>query len=206
MEFSLQFYWDSVALLCLHLLIQQCLILEMHCWRVVYFKVLSNRWEVHRHVVVWSQELPCKNYPMTGTVLFDYNHPPGGQISFNIFSFDDVKFFWQNCTIFNNSLHPKPRHCWSTWVHPYSSEGFQMVPKALQGLLWVGKAQHDKHQGLSNSTKSIARAILGWESSTWQISRASQWYQKHCKGYCGLGKVNMTNKQNKPTTFHNRQL
>jgi len=41
-----------------------------------------------------------------------------------------------------------------------------MVPKALQGLLWVGKAQHDKHQGLSNSTKSIARAILGWESST----------------------------------------
>jgi len=35
MEFSLQFDWDSIALLCVHLLIQQCLILEMHCWRVV---------------------------------------------------------------------------------------------------------------------------------------------------------------------------
>jgi len=36
-----------------------------------------------------------------------------------------------------------------------------MVPKALQGLLWVGNAQHDKRQGLSN-----ARPIVGWESST----------------------------------------
>jgi hypothetical protein len=45
-------------------------------------------------------------------------------------------------------------------------KGFPMVPKALQGLLWVGKAQHDKHQGLSNGTESIARAIVGWESST----------------------------------------
>jgi hypothetical protein len=44
-----------------------------------------------------------------------------------------------------------------------------MVSKALQGLFWVGKAQHDKYQGLS------------------------KWYQKHCKGYCGLGMLNMTN-------------
>jgi hypothetical protein len=49
-------------------------------------------------------------------------------------------------------------------------KGFPMVPKAWQGLLWVGKAQHDKHQGLSNGTK------------------------KHGKGYCGLGDFNMTNK------------
>jgi hypothetical protein len=44
-----------------------------------------------------------------------------------------------------------------------------MVSKALQGLFWVGKAQHDKYQGLSNGTKSIA------------------------KGYCGLGMLNITN-------------
>ncbi len=73
----------------------------------------------------------------------------------------------------------------STWQ---ISRAFQMVPKALQGLLWVGNAQHDKRQGLSN-----ARPIVGWESSTWQTSRALQWYHKHCKGYCGLGKLNMTN-------------
>jgi hypothetical protein len=62
-------------------------------------------------------------------------------------------------------------------------KGFAMVPQALQGLLGVGKPQHDKHQGLSNGT-----------------------YQKHGKGYCGLGDFNMTNKQNKPTTFRNRKL
>ncbi len=101
--------------------------------------------------------------------------------------------FWKNCSIFNSSLHPKPKQYWSTWVHLDSSEGFQMVPKALQGLLWVGKPQYDKHQRLSNGIKSIARALLGWESSTWQISRAFHWYQKHCKGYCGLGMLNMTN-------------
>jgi hypothetical protein len=44
-----------------------------------------------------------------------------------------------------------------------------MVPKALQGLLWVGKPQYDKHESLF------------------------QWYQKHCKGCFGLGKLNMTN-------------
>jgi hypothetical protein len=43
---------------------------------------------------------------------------------------------------------------------------FPMVSKALQGLFWVGKAQHDKYQGLSIGTKSIARAIVGWECST----------------------------------------
>jgi hypothetical protein len=40
-----------------------------------------------------------------------------------------------------------------------------MVPKALQGLLWVGKAQHDKYQALSNGIESIARVNMGWESS-----------------------------------------
>jgi hypothetical protein len=45
-------------------------------------------------------------------------------------------------------------------------KGFLTVPKALQGLLWVGKAQHDKHQGLSNGTQSMARAIVVWEIST----------------------------------------
>lgn len=49
-----------------------------------------------------------------------------------------------------------------------------MVPKALQGLLWVGKAQHDKHQGLSNGIETIARAIVGWESSTWQTNKTNQ--------------------------------
>jgi len=44
-------------------------------------------------------------------------------------------------------------------------KGFPIVPKALQGLFWVGKAQHDKYQGLPNGTKSIARAIVGWERS-----------------------------------------
>jgi hypothetical protein len=29
---------------------------------------------VHRNVAVWSEELPCKNCPTTGTVFFDYNH------------------------------------------------------------------------------------------------------------------------------------
>jgi hypothetical protein len=48
-------------------------------------------------------------------------------------------------------------------------KGFPTVPKAWQGLLWFGRFQHDKHQGLSNGTK------------------------KHGKGYCGLGKPNMTN-------------
>jgi hypothetical protein len=110
---------------------------------------------VHRSVAVWSEELPCKNYPTTGTVFFDYNHAHQ-EVKFLLTylvlmlkNFD--KIFQCSITLCTQSLN--------------TSEALGCTPTHL---------------------------------------RAFKWYRKHCKGYCGLGKLNMTNKQNKSTTLHNR--
>jgi hypothetical protein len=139
---------------------------------------------------VWSEELPCKNYPTTGTVLFDYNHTHQEVKFLLTYLVLMLRFFDKNfqcsITLCTQSLNTTeapgytPTHlrafkwyqkhckgyCGLGKLNMTNIQGFPMVPKALQGLLWAGKAQHDKHPGLSNGTKSIARAIVGWESST----------------------------------------
>ncbi len=150
--------------------------------------MLSNRRGVHRSVAVWSLELPCKNYPTTSTVLFDYNHTHQ-EVKFLLTnlvlmlkSFDKiVQYSVTLCTQSLNTTETPgpyrlrafkwyPKHCKGycglVKLNMTNIKGFPMVLKALQGLLWVGKAQHDKHQGLSNGTKSMARAIVVWEIST----------------------------------------
>ncbi len=142
---------------------------------------------------MWSAELPCKNYPTTGTVLFDYNHTHQ-EVRFlltylvlmlNVFD-KIVQYSITLCTQSLNSTEAPgctctrlrdfkwyPKHCKGSCglgnLNMTNIKDLPMVSKALQGLYWVGKAQHDKYQGLSNGTKSIA------------------------KGYCGLGMLNMTN-------------
>jgi hypothetical protein len=129
--------------------------------------VLSNRRGLHRSVAEWSEELPCKNYPTTGTVLFDYNQTHQ-EVKFlltylvlmllNVFE----KIVQYSITLCTQSLNSTE----APGCSPTHLRAFKWYPKHCEGSCGLGNLNMTNIKDFSNGIKSIARAVLGWESST----------------------------------------